>query len=168
MGEFIEATFVPYLCGATSTMHRRPHLKFGPASKLDDAFSFLSGRSDFNPIRNYLSWTVDDTLNRSSLFFGAGDPFSGPLKARKLALEDAVIIRNRVAHSSQKARAAFRVVGRRLRHSQLQRTYSVGDLLLERVPPACAKDYQNETLFEAYLYTLRFTVDEIAGLPSAD
>ncbi len=166
--EFIEGTFVRYLCGATSTGHRRPQLKFGPASKLDDAFSVLAGRVGFNPIRHYLSWTVDDTLKRSSLFFGTGDPFSGPLIARKLALEDAATIRNRVAHSSQKARAAFRVVARRLRRSQLPRAYSVGDLLLEQVPPACPEDYQNETLFEAYLYTLRCAADEIAGLPSAD
>ena len=32
--EFIEGTFVRYVCGARSLMRRRPQLKFGPAASL--------------------------------------------------------------------------------------------------------------------------------------
>ncbi len=166
--EFIEGTFVRYLCGAQSMARRRPLLKFGPASTLKDAYGIVSGRSNFDPLRHYLSWSVEDTLNRASLFFVAGRPFREAMTSRKRAFEDASIIRNRVAHSSQKARAAFRVVALRLRSSKLPRAFSVGDLLLECVPPACECDYAGETLFEAYLYALRCAADEIGGLPSFD
>src|SRR5258706_15419694 len=50
--EFIEGTFVRYLCGASSTGQRRPQLRFGPPWELDAGFSVLAGRVGFNPIRD--------------------------------------------------------------------------------------------------------------------
>ncbi|HYK04563.1 MAG TPA: hypothetical protein VE974_22615 [Thermoanaerobaculia bacterium] len=166
--EFVEASFVRYLAGGHSTLRRRPQLKFGPASRLDDAYAVIAGRPNFDPVRHHLNWGVEDTINRALIFFGSGDPFQRPLTVRKQALQDAAIIRNRVAHSSQKARAAFSVVARRLRGGKLPRAYSVGDLLLERVAPAWAENYEKETLFVAYLYVFVTAADEVAGLPSAD
>ena len=164
--EFIEATFIRYLCGAPSTMRSRPQLRFGPARTVADAYAVVAGRPGFDPQRQHLNWSVTETLNRASVFFGSVNPFSDALLPRRRALEDAIVIRNRVAHSSQKARSAFRDVAARLRRKTLARAFTVGDLLLEHVPPACACDYVNETLFEAYLYTLRCAADEIGGLPS--
>jgi hypothetical protein len=166
--EFIEGVFVRYLCGAQSMMRRRPQLKFGPAATLKDAYSIVAGRPSFDPLRHHMNWSVEETLSRASLFFGSNNPFRDALMPRKRALEDAAIIRNRVAHSSQKARSSFRDVAARLRRRKLPRAYSVGDLLLERVPPACVCDYNGEALFEAYLHTLRCAADEIGGLPSHD
>ncbi len=166
--EFIEGVFVRYLCGARSMMRRRPQLKFGPAAALKDAYAVVAGRHSFDPLRHHMTWSVDDTLSRASLFFGTNNLFCDALMPRKRALEDAAIIRNRVAHSSQKARSSFRDVAARLRRRKLPRAYTVGDLLLECVSPACACDYNGEALFEAYLYALRSAADEIGGLPSHD
>lgn len=166
--EFLEGTFVRYVCGARSMMRRRPPLKFGPAATLEDAYAVVSGQQKFDPSRRYLNWSAEDTLRRASLFFVSGSPFSDALLPRKVALEDANVIRNRVAHSSQKARGAFREVAARLLGAKLPRAFAVGDLLLERVPPACKCDYSGGTLFEAYAYELRCAADEIGGLPSFD
>lgn len=133
--EFVEASFVRYLAGATSGSGKRPHLRFGPAASIDDAYAVISGKPGFDPDRSFLSWSVEDTLRRSSLFFGAGDPFKRVLLPAKEALEDAVVIRNRVAHASQKSRSAFGRIARKLRGSNLRQGFSVGDLLLENKTP---------------------------------
>jgi len=160
--EFIEASFVRYLAGAASASGRRPHLKFGPAASIDDAYAVISGKPGFDPARNYLSWTVDDTLRRASLFFGGGDPFNRSLSPVKEALDDAAIIRNRVAHASQKSRSAFRGVATKIRGSKLRQGYSVGDLLLESARPVGVPDAPGAVLFERYINFFASLATDIA------
>jgi hypothetical protein len=162
--QFVEACFVRYLAGAKSASGKHPHLRFGPAASLKYAYAVISGKPGFDPEKNYLSWTVEDTLKRSSLFFGVGDPFKRAIQPAQEALDDAAIIRNRVAHASQKSRIAFRTVARKLRHGQLRQGYSVGDLLLEEnAKPAKVSSQPDGVLFDRYITLFRDLAFNIAG-----
>jgi hypothetical protein len=162
--QFVEACFVRYVAGVKSISGKEPHLKFGPAASLNDAYAVISGRPGFDPEKNYLSWSVDDTLKRSSLFFGAGDPFKRAIQPARGALEDAVVIRNRIAHASQKSRLAFCATARKLRRGRLRQGYSVGDLLLEsNAQPAGLTITTDDVLFDRYITLFRDLAFDIAG-----
>jgi hypothetical protein len=160
--QFLEHSFVRYLAGAKGQYAVAPKLRFGPAKSLSDAYAVISGRPGFDPEKHFLNWSVDETLSRAELFFTKANPYSKELRPVKAGLEDAAIIRNRVAHTSAKSRAAFLKVARILRGGQLRQGYSVGDLLLEQVSPTGYKPIQPGDLFEGYVHLFRDVAAELA------
>ena len=134
--DFLEASFVRYLAGAASPSGYRPAPRAGYAQSIQHAYSLVSGKRGFDPVSQFLSWsTISDVLARADLFFSHGVPFRPALSSAQQRLSDATRIRNRVAHSSLKARAEFKAVA--LQHlgrpakGVLPRAFSPGDLLLE-------------------------------------
>ena len=135
--EFLDGCFIRYLVGAKSPNGFSPSLLLGPCHSMQHAYQLLGG-ADFNPESRYLDWTDPSSIiKKARVFFRNGRPFDC-LEGSEQLLKDAVRIRNRVAHQSDKARndfydAALRILGRRSRKQggRLRQGYSVGQLLTE-------------------------------------
>jgi hypothetical protein len=151
--EFIGAVFVRYVAGAASPRGYRPTLLMGPAPSLQHAFKLVAGRHDYDPGSRFLSWSPEETLGRVQLFFRKGSAFENAIKGASRQLKDAVISRNRVAHSSRKCRADFVGLSRRLLATRrLARGYTVGDLLLAKPRVALHQHPGSGTYLDAYLF----------------
>lgn len=152
--EFVQATFIRYMVGATSPSGFRPALRVGPCASLKHAGQLLTKRMDFNFESDFISWSSwSEVNNRAKLFFDDGRPFSAITNKDRERLQNAVVIRNRVAHFSDKSRAEFIKVAKQHRgqHSgaKLERGYDVGKLLLEE--PRLFVGSNRKSYFEAYV-----------------
>ncbi len=107
--DFLEATTVRYLANAVTDSGFRPHLRVGPCQDIQHAYEVLSGKPGYDPEEHYLSWTSPSkVLQRAEVFFGSGAPFHVPLTRETARLQQAVRVRNRVAHASEKCKTDFR------------------------------------------------------------
>lgn len=131
---FVESVFIRYMAGACSPSGYQPVLRVGPCAGLQHAGQLLKANMAFSFESNFLAWSPWQLVtDRAKLFFDHGRPFSS-LSARDVtSLDNAFILRHRVAHSSRKARAAFiRVARRHTGKAMLRRGYDVGSLLLDK------------------------------------
>ncbi len=173
---FIEQVFVRYMAGAEFGGHPPLSPRIGVCNTIGTAYEILFGTPNKSPSGDYLTWTTHRTLERADLFFANGHPFRKPIIERQERLADAVKIRNRVAHDSDKSKNDFKKVA--LKHlgqkDQLpRRGYMVGDLLIEpavRFFPAFVQEGSrlgDDTLsfFEAYLRMYMDMAMCIAPLP---
>jgi hypothetical protein len=161
--EFLGAVFVRYVAGASSASGYRPTLLMGRAPSLDHAYKLVAGRHDYDPESRFLTWGPDETLARVRLFFRSGSAFENAIKGANRQLKDASIIRNRVAHASQKCRTDFIDTARRLlQRTQLGRGYGVGDLLLAKPPLPLHRHPRSATYLDAFLFMFHGLADEIA------
>ncbi len=108
--EFLEDTFIRYLAGASDSGPGGPILKLGKSEDMKHAYKVLSGKPDFNPEKNTMSWTSPQVvIERAEVFFAGGRPYKQCLAANRSLLEQAKHIRNRTAHSSDRCRRQFKV-----------------------------------------------------------
>jgi len=152
--EFVQATFIRYMAGATSPGGFRPTLRIGPCASMKHAGQLLTRKMDFNFESDFISWSSwNEVINRAKLFFDNGRPFSVITNKNRERLQNAVVIRNRVAHFSDKSRAEFTKVAKQHRgknsEERLEQGYDVGKLLLEK--PRLFVDSDRTSYFEAYV-----------------
>ena len=161
--EFVGAVFVRYVAGAASPGGYRPPLLMGRAPSLDHAYKLVAGKHDYDPESRFLTWGPEETLARTRLFFRSGSAFEHALAGATRQLKDAAIIRNRVAHASQKCRADFIDTARRLLGvAQLSQGYGVGDLLLERPRRPLHVHQTAATYLDAHLFMFHHLANAIA------
>jgi hypothetical protein len=134
--DLVEACFVRYIAGATSPSGFKPTLRLAPASTLAHAYELASGQPGFRSHTQFLSWTRwRDVVERASVFLHGGKPFSDISQPQRDKLADAVKIRNRVAHTSLKARSEFADAAKRhlgvASDGKLRQGFTVGHLLLD-------------------------------------
>jgi hypothetical protein len=152
--EFVQSTFIRYMAGAASGNGYRPRLRVGPCSSLRHAGQILTRRTDFDFESDFITWSSwGEVMNRATLFFEEGRPFSSVIERDRQRLKDAVTIRNRVAHASSKSRAEFIKVAKlhlgQQPRSKLRQGYTVGQLLLEQ--PKSFSSSSARSYFEAYV-----------------
>lgn len=135
--EFAEQLFYRYMIGGATESGYAPKLRLGPCDSIRHAIEVLSGssrHSDRFGKWNDFAWV----LEKASIFFVKGTPFSAVPTLFRERLSDAQIVRNRVAHSSAKARAQFRRLANRTmgsaEDSRLPRGFSPGRLLIWNQP----------------------------------
>lgn len=173
---FIEQTFVRYLAGAE--FHGDPPLKLriGVCENIDTAYKILFGSPDKSASDDYLAWTAHRTLQRAKLFFKSGHPYRNPIAAGRERLDDAMKIRNRVAHNSDKSKNDFKKIAQKFldlgEDQPLRKGFTVGHLLLEPAARFFA-DYVHEkswfegeevSFFEAYVRLFLDMADRIVPL----
>ena len=137
--EYLEHTFLRYMAGAESQSSYAPKLRLGKCKNSTHALQVLTGCTSSKEAPRHTRWSdYKWVCNRASIFFHHGEPFSriSPLFAKRL--EDAQVIRNRVAHSSPKARRQFKEmtntnVGVR-RDTPLDHGFSPGKYLIHNDP----------------------------------
>ncbi len=128
--DFLEETTIRYLAGAIADSGYSPRLRLGKCENIEHAYRIYSGNPAYDATKQYLNWRdPTSVIAAAKLFFYQGHPYTLPLTNFGARLKDAVKIRDRVAHSSTKAREDFNKVARRLRGGPLHQGYRVGDLL---------------------------------------
>jgi len=162
--EFVEDVLIRYCAGADHPDGTLVNRRIGPCRSLAHAYQALSGREDYDPESHFLSFRPWSKVVRlAAIWFEEGAPFSVVKDWRQQRLDNAYILRDRVAHRSDKAIAAFKVVAREHRglgqSAPLGQGYDVGSLL---IAPAARgfPGYGTATYFEAYARLLR----ELANL----
>jgi len=158
---FVESTFIRYMAGARSPNGYQPTLRAGPCASLQHAGQLLKCSIGFSFESDYLSWSSWTAVtNRAKLFFAHGRPFSSIHDRDLTKLQLAVSIRNRVAHSSKKARADFVKVAKQYTgRTTLRQGYDVGNLLLEK--PRTAKSAA-DSCFDDFFSVFVALADTIA------
>lgn len=131
--EFIGDIFIRYMAGAITPSYR-PALKIGACNSKAHAVDVLAGENDYDLSRKYMTWTkYSDVCSKATVFFERGEPFTKVPAVFKDRLADAIIVRNRVAHKSEKCVKDFAKVAKRLLLLQstdpLPQGTSVGKLL---------------------------------------
>ena len=99
--QFLENTFVRYMCGASSLLGKKP-IRIISARYLDDALGAICGE------RPYADWaSVDIVVERANRFFDKGEPYATPLQSAAAELVNMRKVRNHIAHHSNKSREDF-------------------------------------------------------------
>jgi hypothetical protein len=156
--DFLEGTLVRYVAGAKTKSGFKPNLRVGAAKSIEHAYQLVTGDPDHDSSKHYVSWNDPNAIGKlAKVLFEAGRPFAGNLDGTHCqSLKDAVKLRNRVAHSSEKCREDFKEVARRFnglaKGGKLSQSYRVGDLLLSKAV-RCFGDRARDkgwTIFEAY------------------
>jgi hypothetical protein len=106
--EFLEATLVRYMTGATTEKGYSPTPKFGQAKDLAHAYEILSNDPDYKKTKSFLKVTEPRSIWRLADFFFSKHNFKA-LDSKAPIIRHASAIRNRVAHSSEKCRKEFKI-----------------------------------------------------------
>lgn len=135
--QFLEQTFIRYMCGAKTSSGYSPRRFVQPPS-LEHAINFIKRT------RPYADWTVwSEVIARAELCFYKGSPFTDA-SGGEAQLDEMRIIRNRIAHSSRHSEEKFQeTVLQKLGYTP--RGMVPGRLLLLRTPPT-----NNKTVIQEY------------------
>jgi hypothetical protein len=133
--DYLEGLFLRYMVGAETTTKYKPELRLGKCNNLQHAIDVLSGKNNSKLASSYINWSnwaiVED---KAKIFFVDGKPFTNISSEYKQRLTDAYIIRNRIAHSSQKSKIQFSKIAKHFLGleplNKLPKGYTVGKLLL--------------------------------------
>jgi len=129
--EFLEMALVRYIAGAKTRAGYAPTPKFGRANSIAHAYQVLSNNAKFDPTKDYLKVSDPKWVTNSADFLFSAHGFAD-VKNRADLLGHASSIRNRVAHSSDKCRTAFRATAIHFlnpANGLLTKGYGPGDLL---------------------------------------
>lgn len=137
--EYVEETFVRYLIGARSKTGFYPKLRLGPCENLTHARHVLVCGTESSDRPRYLHWSdYSWVVSAAKVFFVSGEPYTLVSDQFRMRLADAQTIRNRVAHSSTKAKSQFRKMSNRLAgdhpNAAMNRGFSPGVLLASQCP----------------------------------
>jgi hypothetical protein len=165
--EFVQAVFIRYMIGGTSESGYAPVLRIGGCRNLSHALELISGKDSFDPSIDYLDWSNwPKVIRRARIFFQDAKPFSLISDNQSQLLKDAVVIRNRVAHSSNKCKKTFADLARRylgLKETQsLPRGFSVGRLLISNQVRGFARGYRSDNYYQSFSVMFRKLSDVIA------
>jgi hypothetical protein len=165
--EFVQAVFIRYMIGGTSDSGYAPALRIGKCRNLSHTLELISGKDGFDPSTDYLDWSDwPKVIHRARIFFEHAEPFSFLTDNQKQLLKDSVVIRNRVAHSSNKCKQAFTVLAKRylgLKGTEsLPKGFTVGRLLIADKVRGFNKEYRSENYYQSFSVMFRKLADLIA------
>lgn len=157
--EFLGDTFIRYMAGAITPTYL-PNLKIGKCQGIAHAIEVLGGKSGYDLTKNYLTWTnYGDVISKAKIYFERGEPFSKVPHVYKDRIADAIVIRNRVAHTSEKCVKDFAKVAKPLLGlsltDKLPQGMSVGKLLLKTQVKHFQSFNNSPTYYKAYDSMLR-------------
>lgn len=136
--DFLEETFIRYMCGAKSASGYGPGL-VATYPSIEHARRVTQGS------RPYADWAQPNiVIERAQIHFRNGEPYKSALRAGMVLLNELLTIRNRIAHRSPHAIAQFRgfVLHKLGRNPQ---GMGPGRFLLTLVPPV-----QSESFIQYY------------------
>jgi hypothetical protein len=149
---YLEDVFLRYVCGAKTNSGYSPNRKIVGCKKIEDAYHIIAGDPDFSIEKGYLVWSdYKKVIGRARIYFQDGKPFTDLNDVEKQMLKEGNIIRNRIAHSSDKCINDFVLLAKQKENiKKLPKGYSVGRFLIENrkgVPTLFIGDNR----FECYL-----------------
>lgn len=160
---FVDNCFVRFLAGATYLNGNAPHLRVSGCVSIQHSYQLLTLKEKYDPNNSYLSFkSWREVEEKAKIFFTNGEPFTTLTDIEKQRLKDATIIRNRIAHYSDKCRDQFKSLAKRiLNRDKLYGGFSVGDLLITETN----KNFDNNTqqsIFYHYRDILTNMADKIS------
>jgi hypothetical protein len=155
------------MIGGTSDSGYAPALRIGKCRNLSHTLELISGKDGFDPSTDYLDWSNwPKVIHRAQIFFEHGEPFSLFTDNQKQLLKDSVVIRNRVAHSSNKCKQAFSLLAKRYlgleRSESLPKGFSVGRLLVSDKVRVFTKEDRSGNYYQSFSVMFRKLADTIA------
>lgn len=167
--EFLEQSFVRYLAGAKADNNYAPTLRLGKAASIKHSYHLVSGDPAYDPTKNYSKfgdpkWVIAISKN----YFEIGAPYATKMHPNLQVLQEAIRLRNRVAHNSGKSREDFKRSARihlgLAENAPLVQGYGVGDLLTSKAKKLFGQQAKDSglTFFSAYTARLRRLAKEIA------
>ena len=107
--EYLENSFLRYMAGAQYGASHSPKLRIGRCRNTIHARQVLTGTINSNDAVRFMRWNdYSWVLSSATIHFNKGEPYSKLSQLYQSRLRDAQIIRNRVAHSSSRARTQFK------------------------------------------------------------
>jgi hypothetical protein len=152
---FLEEVFIRYLCGAKTENGYCPERILSGCNNTKNALQIIAGDPEYNNEKGYLSWSDYRTVEKGSrLYFREGKPFTEITDYEKQMIKECCIIRNRIAHSSEKCKAAFIKLAKiKEGVGTLKSGYSVGRFLIDN-RNGMAKNCIGTNRYECYLNQL--------------
>lgn len=165
--EFIQAVFIRYMIGGVSEAGYSPSLRIGKCQSLNHAFETISGKDGFDPAVDYLDWSNwPKVILKAKIYFHDAKPFSNLTANQTHLLRDSVILRNRIAHSSDKCKRDFRDLAKRylaLKKTQsLPKGLTVGRLLNSEGVRGFSKEYRSNNYYQSFSVLFHELADIIA------
>lgn len=160
--DFLQQVFLGYMCGYCAPTGYCPKLRAGNAVNRTHAVQLLSGEVNPKEADRRCRWnSIRWVVSVASIHFQSPNPFSSMPENVAKHLEYATTIRNRVAHSSEKALDSFRSAANLLRkldsNKKLPRGYSPGQLLIDDADDSFPSNESDDFVcewgdfFEAYV-----------------
>lgn len=133
--DFLSEVFLGYMCGYRAPSGYAPKLKTGPSQNRNHAIQVLTGEANHREAERKTRWNSVQWIKAvAAIHFRPGDPFTKMAEPVAQYLGFATVIRNRVAHSSEKAKAQFKDVANKILQrpagTALERGFSPGQLLI--------------------------------------
>jgi len=153
--DFLEQVLVRYLAGAKTDSGYQPSLRIGATSGIAHSYEVLMGDPKFNPSKNYIGFSAPvDVIDAAKLFLDHGQPFQNALNPKVDMLKNAIKIRNRSAHSSDKCITDFVNTAKQILNvNKLKQSYRPANLLDAPAQRGFGQSVQqrNITYFEAFM-----------------
>jgi hypothetical protein len=160
--DFIEDIYLGYLCGYPAPNGYKPNLRAGPAQSKPHALTLAAGESNERDAERKLRWSSFKWVQSlATVHFAPANVFARVSDADVAWLDLAQIVRNRVAHNSEKAKHQYKVALNRLMGdkptSPLPPGFSPGKFLIYRtnadkqLHPLMQDDHHWPDVFEGYL-----------------
>jgi hypothetical protein len=148
---FLEESFILHMLGKLPRRGRPPHRYVLPPSRKAALDLTAEGR-------DYAKWEgASEVASRATRFFRDGRPYTAPLRARQNTLDAARMLRNAVAHRSEKAQTTFETLARNQLGGALPPALTVGGFL-NTIKPGSAPP---ESFLEYYLGVLQDAAEQI-------
>lgn len=162
--EYLESSFLRYMAGAKSESSYSPKLRIGKCQDATHSLQVLTGTKNPQDAARFTRWSdYAWVLSRAEIYFVKSEPYSRIPPLYQDRIRDAQIIRNRVAHSSSKARNQFKTMTntnvQEPKNSPMAKGFSPGKYLIHTKPEIVFKkswidshDYQWRDIFECYIH----------------
>ena len=160
--DFVEDIYLGYLCGYPAPNGYKPRLRAGSAQNKTHALTLAAGDSNEREAERKLKWSSFNWVQSIATVHFTSDNVFGKVKQQDVAwLNLAQIVRNRVAHSSEKAKHQYKAALNRLMDdkptSPLPPGFAPGKFLIyktnadRQLLPLMQDDHYWPDVFEGYL-----------------
>ena len=160
--DFLEEVYLGYLCAYPAPNGYKPQLRAGPAQNKSHAIALAAGESNEREAERKLRWSSFKWVQAlASIHFTQSNLFSKVSTEDVIWLDLAQIIRNRVAHNSERAKVQIKSALNRLMNdksdSPLPPGFSPGKFLIyltnadKQLRPLMQNDHHWPDVFEGYI-----------------
>ena len=150
---YLENIFIRYMTGAKSLSGIQPVRYVIPPS-IDKARYIYSGTID-----GRVSWSGEQVRQKSVIYFKDGEPFTTAINSIKRYLDQMVVVRNSIAHSSSTSYNKFKELAKKeLPTIPFKKISTPGKFLLSSGPNIPSLNIY----FEFYSDMLKIAVEDIA------
>jgi hypothetical protein len=159
--EFLEGLVARYMAGAPYLTGAKPPLRIGSCTSLLHAYQVFEADHTYKPHKDYISWSDwFGFVKKARLFFVDGAPFSSLAANDQQRLADTSVLRNRIAHTSEKVREDFKKLITQTYMSATYQGYNAGVFLTSQAAHGFGPNAQ-DSYFKQFLALYRRAGDHL-------